>query len=558
MTDATTTTQKSQKGEENDVGISEHNENASVYQISTLRTTGFIVFFSLWISLSGWMVNFDLGYGGTVLQMSSFKSTFGTCSMVPNDVTGKMEHVCKLTATAQSVVSLSSLFVAIGAGLSGIIGSYIGRRGTLHAGCVLIIIGAAGQCGTAGNYVAYNACKSISCVGIGLLNAGSPLYGVEVTPPSKRGALVAIYSIGTATGTLIVACVCYGTSQFIGDWQWRTPILLQIPLALIYALGLFLFPESPRWLLIKGREEQARKSFGRFYNKDPYSDEITVQVQEVQTYLEVEKSTSSTTSWTELFHQSYIRRTMISFMPSIIAPLSGIALVGTYAAVFFAANGVSEPFLIQVYLGVCGLVGGICGPAIVEYGGRRFASLLGFAVMSVCMLIFSAVASGVGSATETARNTLIAFLCIWFFVYASCVASSHWLVAAEIHSVRLRGHGQASSVAVASVLTFASNFWTPYMINPTAGNLGTKVGYFYFGLDIVGLILVFLFLPETARLSLEQIDDYFASRRPAWRTSTSRNKKIAKGELYDIPPEAHLEARQQSKVQRGHKGQEET
>jgi hypothetical protein len=173
------------------------------------------------------------------------------------------------------------------------------------------------------------------------------------------------------------------------------------------------------------------------------------------------------------------------------------------------------------------------------------------------MLIFSAVATGVGTSSETTRNVLVAFLCIWFFVYSSCIASSHWLVAAEVHSLRLRGHGQASSVAVAGIFTFASTFWTPYMINPTAGNMGPNVGYFYFGLDVIGLVLLFLFLPETARLSLEQIDDYFASGRKAWRTSTTRNKKISSGALRDDPVGTKSESRQQGNCE-GQDAKDET
>ena len=75
------------------------------------------------------------------------------------------------------------------------------------------------------------------------------------------------------------------------------------------------------------------------------------------------------------------------------------------------------------------------------------------------------------------------------------------------------------------------------MSNVDYGNMGINVGYFYFGLDILLFIVLFLYMPETARLTLKQIDDYFASGRRAWRTSIKRNKKIAKGEIYDTSPE---------------------
>ena len=72
------------------------------------------------------------------------------------------------------------------------------------------------------------------------------------------------------------------------------------------------------------------------------------------------------------------------------------------------------------------------------------------------------------------------------------------------------------------------------MINPAYGNMGTNVGYFYSGLTLVILILAFVFVPETARLKLEQIDDYFQSGVPAWKTSLGRNKRIAEKNVLEV------------------------
>lgn len=68
------------------------------------------------------------------------------------------------------------------------------------------------------------------------------------------------------------------------------------------------------------------------------------------------------------------------------------------------------------------------------------------------------------------------------------------------------------------------------MLQPQYGDWGTNVGYFYFAVNVVSFVLTFLFVPETAKLTLEQIDEYFASGVPAWRTSIRKNKKLAKGE----------------------------
>jgi hypothetical protein len=109
------------------------------------------------------------------------------------------------------------------------------------------------------------------------------------------------------------------------------------------------------------------------------------------------------------------------------------------------------------------------------------------------------------------------------------IGNSQWVVSSEMHSVRLRTYGQVFAACVSSITSFAASFWTPYMINPEYGNMGTNVGYFYFGLTVLSIITLFFLLPETGRLSLEAIDDIFTSGRLAWKTSLKQNKRIAKG-----------------------------
>ena len=521
------------------LNMTEHENGAnSIVIVTTPKVTRFMIFFSMWVGVGGWMATFDNNYSGIVLNMASVKAAFGTCTKVPNAVTGTVVETCLLTATQQSLNSaVYTIFIAIGALLSGFTGSYLGRRGTLQVAAIIVAIGAAGMLGTSGKFAAYVVCKCISGIGLGLIYAAVAIYGIECTSPQKRGMLFGFYNVALATGALTAAAVCLGTSSLRSDWAWKTPIVCQIPLSILYVLGSMFFPESPRWLLTKGKEEGARRSFGRLYNKDPYSPEITAQVREVQNYIEFEKAISSTTSWTEIFHRSYIRRTFITGVLSAAFSLSGQPFVVTYSAIFLAGVGISNPFLITFFIGLTAWAGSLLGPFWVEYAGRKSAVLVGLACTRFSLLIVSAVNSGLGQASTVTKNVLIAFLCIWAFFYASAFAAGLYLASPEIHSVRLRTIGQAFNQMVSHIVGFAVTFWTPYMLNVDYGNMGINVGYFYFGIDVILFIVIFLYMPETARLTLEQIDDYFASGRRAWKTSIRLNKQIAKGELYDISPE---------------------
>lgn len=491
-----------------------------------LRTTKFMVFFAAWVGLGGWLINFDLGYTGIVLQMQPYNRSFGECKVVSSPDGGPSKTVCALTAGEQSVVSIYVLFLSLGSGFSSLAGSYFGRRVVLQMGCLVTAVGAAGMLGTAGNYVAYCVCKCISGFGLGFISTTAPMYGTECTPAKTRGILVACYSVGLALGQVVVSAVCLGSSKLLNDWCWKIPILCQIPIAVIYAIGLLMFPESPRWLLVMEKEDEARRALGRFYSFDPYSDEVSAQLREIQRTIDQEKSEKAAVAPQEIFSRAHRMRTFAATSIVIGSSLSGINFVVPYATIWLADLGIKSPFAITVYLNLCIFGGCLIGPFACQYLGRRLTLLSGYAGMSACMLIIAAVSSGLGSSNMLARQVLVGFLCIWNFIFGGFNASTVWLCSSEQHSVRYRTYGQAFSMTINYIFNFASNFWTPYMINEEYGNMGTNVGYFYFGLTTFYFIFMFLILPETGSLTLEQIDHYYDSREKAWRTSLRKNKKL--------------------------------
>lgn len=518
---------------------SQDNVRSFTTQAKVTRT---IFLFSAFIALSAAIGNFDQNYGGTVLLMEPFNTAFGNCDDVPGP-SGSLIRMCRLSALQQSLTSLTSLFTAVGSGLSSVTGTYIGRRGTIQVGAILVLIGAAGMLGTSSSYLNYMVCKCIGGVGLGFLYSGTIVYGVECTPPHKRGMLLGLFSIGLGAGSAVAAGVCAASAGIQSNWAWKTPIVCQIPLSVGLATGIMLFPESPRWLLMKNKENEARAALGRFLHKDPNSDVVDFQVREVQTYLEFEKVMASSTSWVEMFHKGALRRTLISVFLLMIPALGGTFFIIPYTAVFLGGLGIKSPFLITAIIGLCVFAGSLFAGFTVEYFGRRLSLLLGLSIMGASMLIFSAVSSGLGTHAKATQNVLVAFLCIWCFSFASCASPAIWVASAEMHSIRLRTHGQALSLFVNSVFAFAASFWTPYMISPQYGNMGTNVGYFYFGLLVIILAITIIFVPETGRLKLEQVDDYFSSGVPAWKTSLARNKTIAEQNILDVSTEVQ-EAKQ--------------
>ncbi|KAJ5794658.1 hypothetical protein N7457_001257 [Penicillium paradoxum] len=491
-------------------------------------TTGPMLRLSLWVACAAWISNFDNGYAGTVLIMPSYNKAFGSCDQILDPNTYQSIEHCSLTPLKQSLISLSYLFVGIGGGVAGLSGQYIGRRGSVQIGCALAIIGAAGMLGTSGSFLKYMVCRSISAVGIGQLIAASVTYGSECIIASQRGLSLGFYNVGLAMGNVASAAVCAGSARLesTNDWQWKTPILCQIPLGILLGAGILMLPESPRWLMGHGREEEARKSFSMLYCQSPYSPDITAQIDDIRAHLAKERAGAKSVSWFDIYRRKHIVRTLASALIMIGLAITGIQFVQPYAALFLKGVGVKDPYLINLIIGLCILGGSFLGPFIVEYGGRRVAILYGYIVMGLCMLILSSVSSSLGM-DETAQIVTVVLLCLWAFVFGGTIAPSASLAAVEMHSVSLRTFGHANTTLFFGIFSFAAIFWTPYMLSSDYGNMGANVGYFYAGVTAAIAVLIFFLVPETAGLTLEQIDEVFNSGTKAWKTSRAKNKAIA-------------------------------
>lgn len=490
---------------------------------------------SLWVAFAAWHTTFDEGFAGTVLIMPSYQKAFGTCHQRMDLALGYIVEECSLTPLQQSLISLNYLFIGIGGGLSALTGKYTGRRGAIQIGCTLAVVGAAGMLGTGDGsrhtFLHYMVCKCIGALGLGQLISASLAYGSECIFASKRGLGLGIYNVGLAFGNLSSAAVCAGSARLEPDnnWQWKIPILAQIPLGIILGVGILLLPESPRWILNNDEngEEEARKAFSLLYRIPANSPEITSEIADVEAHIKAERANAAASTWYEIYSKPHFRRTWTSALIMIGLSITGIQFVQPYAALFLQGVGIHDPYLINVIIGLCILGGACLGPFIVEHAGRRFAILSGYTAMGICMLILSAVSSALGSG-DISQIVVVVFLCLWSFVFGGTIAPSAGLAAVEMHSVRLRTYGQAHTTSLYGIFSFGAIFWTPYMLNKDYGNMGPNVGYFYAAVTVVIGVLAYLLVPETAGLTLEQIDDVFNSGVRPWKTSIQRNKVIVR------------------------------
>ncbi|KIV92368.1 hypothetical protein PV10_03676 [Exophiala mesophila] len=449
------------------------------------KLTWRMIFLGIYVGMAGWMYNFDLGYSGVVLLMNPFKQAFGSYGPILTS-NGEIVNGYSLTDLQQSLVSITVLFIGLGSALASVFGQYTGRRGTIQA---------------AGGLHNYRRWR-------------------------WWGIFLGFFAWGLAVGQLTANGVCMATAKYTTYLAWQTPIICHIPLAITYGVLTFAFPESPRWLLTKGRDDAARKSFAIYYGKPVDDPVVSYQLNEVVRHLELERRTDSARFW-DILRGVNARRTLASAIIALGIAASGSRFITTYAVIFFAGIGLGNPYLINVLLAASASGGVILVPWLVEYKGRCFVLLFGYGLLGTYMLIIGAVGSGFGQSNNTAQLILIVFPCLWNFTYGLILRTRLSTGSAEQHSLRLRTYGQAFVIALYEVVAFVVSFSIPYMISPNYGNMGLNVGYFFAGLSALIWVGSVFFVPETGQISLEQIDDLYMSGTSPWKTSLKKNKKIA-------------------------------
>jgi MFS transporter, SP family, sugar:H+ symporter len=228
------------------------------------------------------------------------------------------------------IVSILSAGTFIGALIGGQAAEWIGRRVTIMLSCLIFAIGVVIQvaASTANTLVGG---RLVAGLGVGGVSAVVILYVSEISPKRVRGVLVSVYQWAITIGLLIAACVDQGTQGFNNRNSYRIPIALQLIWAAILALGLFMLPESPRYLVKQGKPEAALKSLSRVRGQPMDSPYLQAELAEIQANYEYEMRITST-SWLDCFKgglrpSSNFRRVLIGTSLQMFQQWTGVNFI---------------------------------------------------------------------------------------------------------------------------------------------------------------------------------------------------------------------------------------
>ncbi|KAG2227192.1 hypothetical protein INT45_008436 [Circinella minor] len=377
-----------------------------------------------------------------------------------------------------------------------------GRRWTIEIGSLVFIVGGILQTVSV-TLVQILFGRLIAGFGIGFLSTVVPVYMAELSRAHNRGRVTVAGMSINMFGYACSGFIDYGFTYVDGEWSWRGPLLLQCVFAIILAVGCFILPESPRYLVKKGNVDRATVVLARLYGKDESDEGVQKERQDIVNAVNYEAALGQA-SWKEMF-TTMRRRSIISIMVQALAQLSGINIVTYYAPKMYerVLGAGRMPILMAGFTALAYFVGALVAIFLVDRAGRRKLFMTGSCAMVVWLIlmgVFNKYDMGL-----TSSILVIVFTMIYVFTFGCSWACVGWLYPAEIFPLRARAKGMSLAVSSNWLCNFAVGLWTPELLV----KIQWATYIFYMAFCAISFVLVYIFFVETKGKSLEEIDEAF-------------------------------------------------
>ncbi|PTD06666.1 putative glucose transporter rco-3 [Fusarium culmorum] len=485
----------------------------------------------LFVSSGGLLFGYDVGVINGILAMDVFQNDFATDQTCRDE----NDHIDLCPIDSSLIVAILSGGAVVGSILAAPAGDSIGRRKTLFLAVVTFCIGAIFQvCAQAtpmllvGSFVVFIMLmlvlqRALAGVAVGATSVLVPLYQSETAPKWIRGSIICAYQLSITVGILGATIINVITSGMNSAAAYRIPLGLQLVPGVILAFGIMLLPETPRFLVKKGRNDDAGISLSRFRRLDITHPALVNELQEIIANHQYEMTLGHDT-YRALFtsNSSLGHRTLTGCVLQMLQQLTGINFVMYYGTTFFSRSGVSNPFIINLVMIIVNCVCTIPGLIVIESWGRRKLLMAGALGMAVCQFIIGAVSTANEKSSQDLGNAsnmaLIVCCAINVFFYASSWGPVTWVVTSEIFPLKLRAKAMSVSTTANWLLNFAVAYAPPFILGRRADAFGLKIFFIWGTFCILAIVFVWFMVYETSRMTLEQIDEMYERVSHAWES----------------------------------------
>jgi SP family arabinose:H+ symporter-like MFS transporter len=400
----------------------------------------------------------------------------------------------------------------IGVMFAGYLSDKFGRKKVMVLAAVLFSASGLG-CMISANEVQLVIYRIVGGIGIGVASIVSPLYIAEVSVPSFRGRLVSMYQLAITVGFLGAYLANYGLQQYsesllrvgstaglygkiFGTEVWRSMLGMESVPAVVFLLVLFFIPESPRWLIVQGKDTIAVAILGRIFG----DTEAEIQKNNVKSLIATEHGSD----WKLLLQPGFRLALFIGVALAMLGQFMGVNAVLYYGPTIFKETGLSagDSLFYQSLVGAVNMLTTIIALIIIDRVGRKKLVYWG-----VSGMIISLVLIGVYFIRGESAGISPVFLLIFFLFYIFCCAISIcaviFVLLSEMYPVKVRGAAMSIAGLSLWIGTYLIGQLTPVMLS-TLTPAGT---FFLFAVMCVPyMLIVWKLLPETTGKSLEEIE----------------------------------------------------
>ena len=463
------------------------------------NTLGYVIFMAVVAAIGGILFGYDTAVisGTTEIVKAQFGLTDG----------GEGWYVgCAL------IGSIAGVLVA------GTLSDYLGRKLTMLISAALFSISAIG-CAVCGSFDGLVAYRIIGGVGIGIVSIVSPIYISEVSPAKIRGTLVSLYQLAVTVGFLLAYLANWvidaniDSNLVFGDpgltlWQkimhteaWRGMLGSETLPALLFFFIIFFIPESPKWLIVKGKLDKASAVLGKIYASN---SEVKAEIETTQKSMKGD----SDGKWSDLLKPGILLAVIAGSAIAILGQFMGVNAVLYYGPKIFSEAGFENPMFSTVLVGVVNCVTTIIAVFIIDRVGRKKLIYYGVTGMIICLL-----AIGIYFAWGQVLGLGNIFMLTFFLAYVFCTAISIcavvFVLLSEMYPNSVRGRAMSIAGFALWIGTYLIGQLTPVLLGWSQA--GT---FFLFAVMCVPYILImWKVIPETTGKTLEEIEAFWTNRK---------------------------------------------
>ncbi len=408
----------------------------------------------------------------------------------------------------------------IGVLVAGMMSDFLGRKKTMLVSALMFSISAIG-CAVCADLTQLVVFRMIGGFGIGVVSVVSPAYISEVAVPEKRGMLVSLYQLAITVGFLLAYLVNYlvlksaDTSLVAADTAVRAADSLQVRMFnseywrgmlgyetipdLLFLIVIFFIPESPRWLIVKGRYDKASLVLSRIY---PAKEDVAAQMDLTKASIAGEVKSE----WKSLLEPGILTAVLLGSAIAILGQFMGVNAVLYYGPEIFKDAGFEDPLFSTVLVGVVNMLTTVIALLIIDRVGRKQLVYWGVSGMIVCLLC---IAVYFLPATNLPTWFMLTFFLLYVFCTAISISAVIFVLLGEMYPNRVRGLAMSIAGFALWVGTYLIGQLTPWMLS----NLTPAGTFFLFAfMCLPYLWIMWRKIPETTGKTLEEIEEFWKKK----------------------------------------------